>query len=281
MKTSYNNGKDQDINQLSKNEQLDAIHEWAEGSQSLENLLRYCLKNSIPTHACCAGHPERAISSSYIAFKRTDKNSRYIDKLLEYGYDNEDVCTRIGYRMNTDYSMYSFHFPIESREKYFNEVLGVIQKECESPDQLPSKHKDLIKLDRKLSNSLKSYALVINDEDTKSDYKIKLSALSSPTSLSTTMNNISFMKYYYLSIKSNISNAINKISSFFSSKKALPEPHKTHIDNQEPETFTDTKTKHQQFIEDLNSHNNIYNSIDNNKNVKDITNNKVKSDNLR
>lgn len=55
-KTPWNTGASIVVSDLNESELKEAIKEWAEGSESLEELLWACYKNGIHTHGCDAGY---------------------------------------------------------------------------------------------------------------------------------------------------------------------------------------------------------------------------------
>lgn len=72
MDGKYNTGVPIDINTISEDERKLAFHEWAEGSEALEELLNTGYENGFLSHACCGGdtgHP-------YISYDLNDDNSR-------------------------------------------------------------------------------------------------------------------------------------------------------------------------------------------------------------
>lgn len=70
-------------------EKEQAITEFSEGSESLENLLTYCFDNNIETLSCCAGHEELPICTAYLVFVLNDETIAYINNLLEYFFNKE------------------------------------------------------------------------------------------------------------------------------------------------------------------------------------------------
>ena len=72
MEGKYNTGVPIDINTISADERKIAFHEWAEGSEALEELLNVGYENGFLSYACCGGdtgHP-------YISYELYDDNSR-------------------------------------------------------------------------------------------------------------------------------------------------------------------------------------------------------------
>ena len=72
MEGKYNTGVPIDINTISEDERKLAFHEWAEGSEALEELLNTGYENGFLSHACCGGdtgHP-------YISYDLNDDNSK-------------------------------------------------------------------------------------------------------------------------------------------------------------------------------------------------------------
>ena len=78
MKSKYNTGVPMDINKLSDEERQMAFHEWAEGSEALEQWLNQGYERGFLSHACCGGdtgHP-------YISYDLHDEQSRKIAMII-------------------------------------------------------------------------------------------------------------------------------------------------------------------------------------------------------
>ena len=85
----YNNGHVIDVFQISKSDYEIAAKEWAEGSESLEELLLYCLNNNITTQACCKGHKDE--DQAFIQFELSSKNITAIIKIINRYYNLNGV----------------------------------------------------------------------------------------------------------------------------------------------------------------------------------------------
>lgn len=71
----WNRMKSIPMSEICENELTEAIHEWAEGCESLEKLLLYCKKNDVETCGCHFGH------GSYLAI-RTDSGKQKVAQMV-------------------------------------------------------------------------------------------------------------------------------------------------------------------------------------------------------
>ena len=78
VKTKWNRGNSIPIDSLTFDELEEAIHEWAEGSEILEELLWLCYEKSVYTTGCDAGDHHFA----YIDFDITKGNTKNLQKLI-------------------------------------------------------------------------------------------------------------------------------------------------------------------------------------------------------
>lgn len=88
MNSQYNTGKPIDIAQLSNEERIQAFHEWAEGSDALEQLLNDGYDKGFLSHACCGGDTGKP----YVDYELNDEYSRKMamgiaEQLVNGDYD--------------------------------------------------------------------------------------------------------------------------------------------------------------------------------------------------
>lgn len=88
MNSPYNTGKPIDITQLSDEERVQAFHEWAEGSEALEQLLNDGYNKGFLSHACCGGDTGKP----YVDYELNDEYSRKMamgiaEQLVNGDYD--------------------------------------------------------------------------------------------------------------------------------------------------------------------------------------------------
>lgn len=130
MESKYNTGVPMDINELSEEELKDAFHEWAEGSQALEQLLNEGYKQGLISLACCAGHEEKK-SRPYIIYNLENDNAKKIalniaKKLLESGLDC-DVDLSASYKFeNMKYNLNINELYIMTQKENGNEVFELM-----------------------------------------------------------------------------------------------------------------------------------------------------------
>lgn len=115
MEGKYNTGVPIDINTISEDERKLAFHEWAEGSEALEELLNTGYENGFLSHACCGGdtgHP-------YISYDLNDDNSKKMamhlaQQLIESGLNckitflHDFFDTEEEYRKDREYLIRNF-----------------------------------------------------------------------------------------------------------------------------------------------------------------------------
>lgn len=82
VKTKWNRGNSIPIDSLTFEELEEAIHEWAEGSEILEELLWLCYEKSVYTTGSCAGGHHFA----YIDFDFTKGNAENLQKLINAAF---------------------------------------------------------------------------------------------------------------------------------------------------------------------------------------------------
>ncbi len=75
------------VYRLSQAELEEAIHDWAEGSEDLEELLWLCYKSHVETSSCCANW--------YIDFRIDSSNREYLKRMLALAEDVEESQVHI------------------------------------------------------------------------------------------------------------------------------------------------------------------------------------------
>ena len=93
MKSKYNTGKPIDINKLTEEERSLAFHEWAEGSEALEQLLNEGYKKGFLSRACCGGDTGRP----YISYNLTNEYSRKMAMAVAEKLVNSDLDCRVDF----------------------------------------------------------------------------------------------------------------------------------------------------------------------------------------
>lgn len=121
---NYNDGTVKNLEEIKNPEQ--AMHDFAEGSEALEDLLKFCYENGIQTKACCRGH-EKDFSYPYILFA---------DTALDYLSNLEEVVAVIDaeltYIPKTSSSparcgVYCKKNNPESSELFFKNIKGILE----------------------------------------------------------------------------------------------------------------------------------------------------------
>lgn len=119
----YNNGHAMDVSEIPVSEYEIAAKEWAEGSESLEKLLIYCLKNNIVTQACCSGN--QAGNMSYVQFELSEKNINALVAVINKCYNLNDVSISFTNQPGVTSNLY-IGVHKDSREYFFKDVLSQI-----------------------------------------------------------------------------------------------------------------------------------------------------------
>lgn len=154
LQNKYNNGQPISIKEMNPEEVEVAIHEWAEGSESLENVLKESYKLGFYSLACCVGGGGKHSSLPYLAYDLNDDRSRKIavyvaEKLVESGLDCKidfDDDSFFHEQWPEDYptiSLTRFRIEtlVEDREKVFGkmfEALSELEKVDFDKIELPS-----------------------------------------------------------------------------------------------------------------------------------------------
>ena len=183
LEKKYNNGKPMSIEEMSPEEVEVAIHEWAEGSESLENVLKESYKLGFYSLACCVGGGGKHSSLPYLAYDLNDDRSRKIavyvaEKLVESGLDCKidfDDDSFLHEQWPEDYptiSLTRFRIEtlVEDREKVFGkmfEALTELEKVDLDKIELPSdgnkKINQKFKFEDLVKKALKDYPEMIEN----------------------------------------------------------------------------------------------------------------------
>ena len=122
---NYNDGTVKNLEEIENPEQ--AIHDFAEGSEALEDLLKFCYENGIKTKACCRGH-EKDFSHPYILFEDTALN--YLSNLEEVVavIDAEITYTpKISASWPARCGVHCKHNNPESSDLFFKNIKGILE----------------------------------------------------------------------------------------------------------------------------------------------------------
>lgn len=131
----YNNGHIIDVNKVSINDYEIAAKEWSEGSESLEELLLYCLKNNIVTQACCIGHKEN--DTAFIQFELSERNLNVINTLINRYYNLNGVNMTF-INQPEILSKYVIRVPKNISEQFFSDMLSQLSSGLNiGNDELP------------------------------------------------------------------------------------------------------------------------------------------------
>jgi len=132
MKEKYNTGVPIDINELSEEERQAAFHEWAEGSEALEQLLNQGYEKGFLSHACCGGDTGRP----YICYNLNNEYSRKMamavaEKLLNSDLDCKVDFTNDFYYTEEEYKQMRDHllktFPEDFSEENMPDSRGITE----------------------------------------------------------------------------------------------------------------------------------------------------------
>ena len=184
IKNKYNNGVPMSLEEMSEEEIDQAMHIWAEGSESLERVLKESYKNGLLSHACCAGGPEPHSVFPYIAFKLHNDKSRKIaiyltEKLIASGLDCEidfDHNFLLNEAMPNEYPTreiigFDIQILMQNREEVLGKMLGIL-KEIEKIDldkiELPTDEDKIPKQKFKSEQLVKSAIEASIDESIRS-----------------------------------------------------------------------------------------------------------------
>ena len=93
MKSKYNTGEPIDISKLTEEERRLAFHEWAEGSEALEQLLNEGYQKGFLSHACCGGDTGRP----YICYNLNNEHSRKMAMAVAEKLVNSDLDCKVDF----------------------------------------------------------------------------------------------------------------------------------------------------------------------------------------
>lgn len=100
MKSKYNTGEPIDINELTEEERKLAFHEWAEGSEALEQLLNEGYQKGFLSHACCGGDTGRP----YICYNLDNDYSRKMAMAVAEKLVNSDLDCKVDFTSDFVYT---------------------------------------------------------------------------------------------------------------------------------------------------------------------------------
>lgn len=100
MKSKYNTGKPIDINELTDEERKQAFHEWAEGSEALEQLLNEGYEKGFLSHACCGGDTGKP----YISYNLNNDYSRKMAMAVAEKLVNSDLDCQVRFQSDFYYT---------------------------------------------------------------------------------------------------------------------------------------------------------------------------------
>lgn len=100
MKSKYNTGKPIDINKLTDEERKQAFHEWAEGSEALEQLLNEGYEKGFLSHACCGGDT----GNPYVCYELNDEHSRKMAMAVAEKLVNSDLDCQVSFMSDFCYT---------------------------------------------------------------------------------------------------------------------------------------------------------------------------------
>lgn len=100
MKSKYNTGKPIDINELTNEERKQAFHEWAEGSEALEQLLNQGYEKGFLSFACCGGNTGKP----YIAYKLNNEHSKKMAMVVAERLVNSDLDCQVSFQSDFYYT---------------------------------------------------------------------------------------------------------------------------------------------------------------------------------
>lgn len=139
---NYNDGTIKNLEEIENPEQ--AIHDFAEGSEALEDLLKFCYENGIKTKACCRGHQTK-VSKPYILFEDTALN--YLSNLEEFAEIIDAEITyipKISALWPARCGVYCNQNDLESSETFFKNIQGVLEYTIENNEEHLPKSFELI-----------------------------------------------------------------------------------------------------------------------------------------
>lgn len=180
----YNNGKPIAVEEMELQEVENAIHEWAEGSENLEKLLKESYKHKFYSLACCAGGGGKHSSLPYLAYDLKDDRSRKIaiyiaQKLIESGMDCEiefDDDSFMHENFPDDYptinlTRFRIQTLVEDREKVFGKMFDVLTQlekvdldKFEIPNDGNKKINQKFKFEDLVKKALKDYPEMIENQ---------------------------------------------------------------------------------------------------------------------
>lgn len=120
MKSKYNTGKPIDINKLTDVERRQAFHEWAEGSEALEQLLNEGYEKGFLSHACCGGDT----GNPYVCYELNDEHSRKMAMAVAEKLVNSDLDCQVSFMSDFCYTEEEYRGIRENLIKNFPEEIS-------------------------------------------------------------------------------------------------------------------------------------------------------------
>ncbi len=118
---SYNNGHLMATSEIAEDNYEKVAKEWAEGSENLEALLLYCLKNGIVTQSSCRGHSDDGYA--FVQFELNEANMKSIVKIVNRYYNLDGVSMNFISEPG-NISKFSIHVPKKISELFFKDMLS-------------------------------------------------------------------------------------------------------------------------------------------------------------
>lgn len=118
---SYNNGHLMATSEIAEDNYERVAKEWAEGSENLEALLLYCLKNGIVTQSSCRGHSDDGYA--FVQFELNEANMKSIVKIVNRYYNLDGVSMNFISEPG-NISKFSIHVPKKISELFFKDMLS-------------------------------------------------------------------------------------------------------------------------------------------------------------
>lgn len=145
MENKYNNGKPIEIPEDAEEKSL-AIKAWAENNKHLENAIRSCIDNKIPTYASCRG--EHLFDYPYLSMKVNKNNLEKIINIMSSVSEVNNTGIALSY-MERQGTILTITTDMLHRNTVFNKIADTAEKEVDSQHINPtmqdlwSMHKEL------------------------------------------------------------------------------------------------------------------------------------------
>lgn len=132
MKSKYNTGNPIDISKLTEEERRLAFHEWAEGSEALEQLLNQGYEKGFLSHACCGGDTGRP----YICYNLNNEYSKKMAIAVAEKLVNSDIDCKVDFTNDFYYTEEEYkemreyllkNFPEDFQEENMPDSRGITE----------------------------------------------------------------------------------------------------------------------------------------------------------